>query len=174
MMKLEGGQFERGAMAYLYEAFAPQLQSPYRIERHYVAGLAKRFKDMFQEIRKLDDDSYVAFEPGVFFLNRLQFGFYSVLARLDVEVDYNALDAEILADVYLLMTGGQTSLFGGEQEAAVETADFEVVRLPAGRPQLSVVQASASELSEHEARLDALDAKCAEGAVWRRPATGPV
>jgi hypothetical protein len=31
------------------------------------------------------------------FFNRLQLGFYSVLARLDVEVDYNALDAELLA-----------------------------------------------------------------------------
>ena len=32
------------------------------------------------------------------FFNRLQLGFYSVLARLDVDVDYNALDMELLGD----------------------------------------------------------------------------
>jgi len=30
-------------------------------------------------------------------VNRLQFGFYSVLARLDVAVDYAALDRELLS-----------------------------------------------------------------------------
>jgi hypothetical protein len=30
------------------------------------------------------------------FLNRLQFGFYSVLARLNVAVDYAALEREFL------------------------------------------------------------------------------
>ena len=32
------------------------------------------------------------------FFNRLQLGFYSVLARLDVEVDYRELDAAILEE----------------------------------------------------------------------------
>jgi hypothetical protein len=32
------------------------------------------------------------------FLNRLQFGFYSVLARLDVAVDYRAIEERILRD----------------------------------------------------------------------------
>jgi hypothetical protein len=34
----------------------------------------------------------------VLFLNRLQFGFYSVLARLDVDVDYAAIERPILAE----------------------------------------------------------------------------
>ncbi|EDM80926.1 putative ATP-binding protein [Plesiocystis pacifica SIR-1] len=96
MLGLRGGVFERAAMDYLHEAFRPQLQSPYRIERHYVAGLAKRFKDIFQVARTCTDDSYVPFEEGVFFLNRLQFGFYSVLARLDVEVDYAQVELQFL------------------------------------------------------------------------------
>jgi hypothetical protein len=29
---------------------------------------------------------------GILFINRLQFGFYSVLARLNVEVDYAATE----------------------------------------------------------------------------------
>jgi hypothetical protein len=33
------------------------------------------------------------------FFNRLQLGFYSVLARLDVAVDYTAIEREILATV---------------------------------------------------------------------------
>ena len=34
--------------------------------------------------------------PDMVFVNRLQFGFYSVLARLDVEVDYAAVEREFL------------------------------------------------------------------------------
>jgi len=36
------------------------------------------------------------------FMNRLQFGFYSVLARLDVEVDYAAVERRFLAEAGLL------------------------------------------------------------------------
>jgi hypothetical protein len=32
-------------------------------------------------------------------MNRLQFGFYSVLARLDVTVDYAAVERELLARI---------------------------------------------------------------------------
>ncbi len=61
------------------------------------------------------------------------------------------LDAEILAEVYLAMTGGQTALFASPQEPGIEAGawlDFEP--LPASRPRLKVVQASAEELAEHE------------------------
>lgn len=33
---------------------------------------------------------------GVFFMNRLQFGFYSVVARLNARVDYAAIEREFL------------------------------------------------------------------------------
>ena len=36
--------------------------------------------------------------PDMVFINRLQFGFYSVLARLDVEVDYSAVEEAFLPD----------------------------------------------------------------------------
>ncbi|MCY4215306.1 MAG: DNA polymerase III subunit epsilon [Gammaproteobacteria bacterium] len=61
------------------------------------------------------------------------------------------LDAEILAEVYLAMTGGQTALFASPQEPGIEARawlDFDP--LPASRPRLKVVQASAEELAEHE------------------------
>ncbi len=61
------------------------------------------------------------------------------------------LDAEILAEVYLAMTGGQTVLFANPQEQEIETgAALKFESLPAGRPRLKVVPASAQELDEHE------------------------
>ena len=44
------------------------------------------------------DGSLVHFPPQMALLNRLQFGLYSVLAKLDVEVDYAQLVGEVLAE----------------------------------------------------------------------------
>lgn len=62
------------------------------------------------------------------------------------------LDAEILADVYLLMTGGQASLLdeGDQQDGGGERA---IVRLPAERPRLKVISCSDDELAAHQQRL---------------------
>jgi hypothetical protein len=38
--------------------------------------------------RKVTDAEFFTMPPEMLFVNRLQFGFYSALARLDVEVDY--------------------------------------------------------------------------------------
>jgi DNA polymerase-3 subunit epsilon len=62
------------------------------------------------------------------------------------------LDAEILADVYLLMTGGQTTLkFGGESN---ESGSATIQRASNQRKPLKVLQASADELEAHQSRLD--------------------
>ena len=45
---------------------------------------------------------FVQLPPGMIFMNRLQFGFYSVLARLDAEVDYRAVEIGFLRDAGLL------------------------------------------------------------------------
>lgn len=64
------------------------------------------------------------------------------------------LDAEILADVYLAMTGGQVSLnlaqTDGAENAAGQTG---IRRLSAQRPPLKVVTASDAELQAHRDRL---------------------
>lgn len=79
------------------------------------------------------------------------------------------LDAEILGDVYLAMTGGQTALSLGNQDAAETSAGNRGVgirRLAAGRPQLKVVRASEQELAAHAANL-ALLAKASGGnCLW--------
>lgn len=77
------------------------------------------------------------------------------------------LDAEILADVYLLLTGGQVDLMLDERNSA-EESESEIIRLPADRPRLPVITPSTDELRAHEARLEALDSACESGAVWRQ------
>jgi DNA polymerase III subunit epsilon len=74
------------------------------------------------------------------------------------------LDAEILADVYLAMTGGQTTLALGSGE---DTGDGgrhrEVIRrLPSNRRPLPVVEATAEELAAHEAQLESMAKSGAE------------
>jgi DNA polymerase-3 subunit epsilon len=79
------------------------------------------------------------------------------------------LDAEILADVFLLMTGGQTALFAVDGDQASDAGnDFEGPLLPGDRPPLKVVAASVDELTAHEAWLDLLDARAEAGSLWRR------
>ena len=79
------------------------------------------------------------------------------------------LDAEILADVYLAMTGGQMTLFGASDETASAAAgEGETIRLPDDRAPTPVLRATPGELLAHEAYLDALDDAAAGGAVWRR------
>lgn len=81
------------------------------------------------------------------------------------------LDAEILADVYLLLTGGQVDLLLDQSDGADEAAS-EIVRLDPNRARLPVVMPSEEELAAHEARIVALDAVCESGAVWRRATSG--
>lgn len=84
------------------------------------------------------------------------------------------LDAEILADVYLAMTGGQLSVFGDDDANRGLDAEEDVILLPEDRPRLIVLAATAEELAVHEAHLDELDAADAnDGALWRRRATQP-
>lgn len=70
------------------------------------------------------------------------------------------LDAEILADIYLAMTGGQVGLsLGSEDETSGEGGGRSdaIRRLAAGREPLPVIRASADELEAHELRLQVLD-----------------
>lgn len=76
------------------------------------------------------------------------------------------LDAEILADVYLLLTGGQTalSLDAGSDEAG---GGAGIRRLAPDRKPLNVVRPSDEEASAHEEFM-ALLAKQAGETIWDR------
>ena len=79
------------------------------------------------------------------------------------------LDAEILADVYLAMTGGQVSLsLDAASSARREGTEQSIRRLPGDRAALKVIHATPEELAVHELRLDSIDSKSDGGAVWRR------
>ena len=80
------------------------------------------------------------------------------------------LDAEILADVYLLMTGGQTNLLlsADDTDSTGGTAsDTGIRRLAAGRPSLKVIAANAEELAAHEQRLKEIDKASSGNTLWR-------
>lgn len=79
------------------------------------------------------------------------------------------LDAEILADVYLIMTGGQVALsLGGQTDGQGNAAPEAIRRLPADRPPLKVIRASDAEQAAHEARLAAIAEACGGPPLWTR------
>jgi len=77
------------------------------------------------------------------------------------------LDAEILADTYLAMTGGQTTLSLGsvhdQENAQSGSVQPRVVEL-AGR--LKIIKANEEEIKAHEARLAAIDKASGGKCVW--------
>ncbi len=78
------------------------------------------------------------------------------------------LDAEILADVYVRMTGGQvTLLLDGVHGADVRTRETVEHVFDASRAPLPVVYADADELAAHSAWLDELDQHSGGNCVWR-------
>ena len=78
------------------------------------------------------------------------------------------LDAEILADVYLAMTGGQVSLsLEGTRENGSANVTVEA-RVSADRPPLPVIRASSEELLAHQRYLQAMADKNGGNCVWQR------
>ena len=68
------------------------------------------------------------------------------------------LDAEILADVYLMMTGGQTDLaLADEDDNKDEVVDIDIDNLDIDTRDLKVVRASAAELEAHEKFLELVE-----------------
>jgi DNA polymerase-3 subunit epsilon len=76
------------------------------------------------------------------------------------------LDAEILADVYLLMTGGQVDL-GLSLENSSSTIENDDGILHSGRPALFVLRANEEELLRHEGRLNDIEKQSGE-CLYRR------
>ncbi|OGT19167.1 MAG: DNA polymerase III subunit epsilon [Gammaproteobacteria bacterium RBG_16_57_12] len=79
------------------------------------------------------------------------------------------LDAEILADVYLAMTGGQVMLFlGGNSDTGGVAGTTMIRRLSKDRPRLKVLLAHDDELTAHQARLDAIDKTSGGNCLWKK------
>jgi len=98
IMETRGGLYEDLAIAYSRRCFEPLFASPYRVTREFVRALVAEIGEMKQVMFK-KDGNFVPLPEGMVFMNRLQFGFYSVLARLDVEVDFAAVERAFMAGV---------------------------------------------------------------------------
>lgn len=77
------------------------------------------------------------------------------------------LDSEILADVYLLMTGGQTALgLAHSDERGNDSAETGVIRIK-NKANLKIIRADADEIAKHQAYLDGIETK-SDTVLWRQ------
>lgn len=78
------------------------------------------------------------------------------------------LDAEILADVYLAMTGGQVGLSLHDDSNAEAGGQEIIQRLNNDRPPLKIIRANETEQALHEERLTIIDKACGGMSIWRQ------
>jgi DNA polymerase-3 subunit epsilon len=83
------------------------------------------------------------------------------------------LDSEILADVYLTMTGGQTSLSlagnasdGNGSGDGSDNSAIEIRRLPADRVPARIIRATEEEFAAHLVRLEIIAKSAGAPAMW--------
>jgi DNA polymerase-3 subunit epsilon len=77
------------------------------------------------------------------------------------------LDAQLLLDVYLAMTGGQATLSLETEEEVGQTAAMLSDTGKGSRAPLKVILPSAAELQAHGDRLDAIDGDSGGRCLWR-------
>lgn len=79
------------------------------------------------------------------------------------------LDAELLAKVYLIMTGGQTTLFSEETFETSEPLLNTPIQLhqPSDAP-IIVLRASTEELAAHEKHLTVIAKQAKDGCLWQQ------
>lgn len=75
-------------------------------------------------------------------------------------------DAEILADVYLMMTGGQSSLSLGYEGGGEVAVSQQILKISSDRPPLRVIVASEEELALHHKRLQQIQKASGDKCVW--------
>ncbi|MEQ2355636.1 DNA polymerase III subunit epsilon [Pseudoalteromonas piscicida] len=78
------------------------------------------------------------------------------------------LDSEILADVYLSMTGGQKKLnLANQNKGEQANSAGGIIRLDSNRPALKVLRASADEEQAHIERLELVNKACGQS-LWQQ------
>ena len=77
------------------------------------------------------------------------------------------LDAEILADVFLQMTGGQSSLFAEHEQEQAEVDKQQRIKSQNDRPKLKIITCTDEELQQHQQRMESIDKACS-GSVWSK------
>ncbi|HIL64192.1 MAG TPA: DNA polymerase III subunit epsilon [Porticoccaceae bacterium] len=76
------------------------------------------------------------------------------------------LDAEILADVYLMMTSGQSSLLLQDEPEEVMKRRRKARKLDPQRTPLRVIMAAPNELRAHQDRLQEIGENSEQGCLW--------
>ena len=77
------------------------------------------------------------------------------------------LDSELLAEVYLRMTGGQEALALGSESSGDQAGQVSPIRrVDSNRPPLNVIRADVEELKSHQERLNTLGDAC----IWEKDA----
>lgn len=92
MDTVPGSQHEGRVLTQFRDIYRPLTDAPFHITRPWASALLRQMKDLNKESRQAREREYKPLPSGILFFNRLQFGFYSVLARLDVEVDYAGVE----------------------------------------------------------------------------------
>jgi DNA polymerase-3 subunit epsilon len=78
------------------------------------------------------------------------------------------LDAEILADVFLLMTGGQSSLLDeARSETENSNQNMAIKRVLTDRPALKIIACNDEESNAHQQRLEAIE-KAGDSCIWNQ------
>lgn len=98
--------------------------------------------------------------------------------RYDVDISKRELhgallDAQILADVYLAMTGGQASLSLDGQAEEVASNELKIVAIDREGLELAVPPASAEEQAAHEGFLARIEEQSGALAVWHARQSEP-
>jgi predicted unusual protein kinase regulating ubiquinone biosynthesis (AarF/ABC1/UbiB family) len=88
-----GGSYEQVALKHSRLTMEPLFGSPFHMTREFVTAMVKNMLVLKEQLFS-KDKSFVAPPEGILFMNRLQFGFFSVLARLDCSVDYRAVEEQ--------------------------------------------------------------------------------
>jgi len=77
------------------------------------------------------------------------------------------LDSEILADVYLAMTGGQTNLLlSGDKQGNEGGEGIQRPAIRSDRPSLKVLKASEAEITLHQKKLQEISDKSGNDVSW--------
>ena len=76
------------------------------------------------------------------------------------------LDAQILVDVYLAMTGGQTKLMLDSDAVEINQSDSDLPRIHTDRPRLTVIKASEQEMQAHANRLQIVEKDFGAEPLW--------
>ena len=89
------GPYETDLLAYLWRCYEPLKHRPFHMTAEYVSGVVRGIQDIKGHMLR-KNSNVTPIPRGLLFINRLQFGFYSVLARFDVPADYAGISRALL------------------------------------------------------------------------------